>query len=32
MNILRNLDAYRVIVFVCLVLLPIGWWIVRDLE
>ena len=32
MNILRNLDAYRVIVILCLVLLPIGWWLVRDLE
>lgn len=32
MNILRNLDAYRVIVIVCLVLLPLGWWLVRDLE
>lgn len=32
MNILRNLDAYRVIVIVCLALLPLGWWLVRDLE
>lgn len=32
MSFLRNLDAYRVIVLVCLVLLPIGFWLVRELD